>query len=155
MLRGVVAGNAGRAGELVFESTVDGVSVVADEERLGAVLAHLVDNALGAIAEKKTDDGRVDIRLSVRGGDALIEVEDNGIGMDEAFIRNDLFRPFRSTKSGGYGIGAYESREFVRELGGRMDVSSVPGKGTLIRVSVPALSAEQEGEAARREAVAQ
>jgi len=150
LMRGVVERNAGRNANLMFESTVDGISVVADEERLGAVLAHLIDNALGGISEMTDGTGRVDVRLSARGGEAVIEVQDNGVGMDEHFVRNELFRPFKSTKSGGYGIGAFESREFVRELGGRMDVISVPGKGTTIRISVPALNASQENELARQ-----
>jgi putative PEP-CTERM system histidine kinase len=150
LMRGVVERNAGRSDNLMFESTVDGISVVADEERLGAVLAHLIDNALGGISEMTDGTGRVDVRLSARGGEAVIEVQDNGAGMDEHFVRNELFRPFKSTKSGGYGIGAFESREFVRELGGRMDVISAPGKGTTIRISVPALNAAQENELARQ-----
>ena len=55
------------------------------------------------------------------------------------FVRNELFRPFRTTKDGGFGIGVYESREFVRELGGRMEVDSAKGHGTTIRISVPAM----------------
>ncbi|MPY69535.1 MAG: PEP-CTERM system histidine kinase PrsK [Alphaproteobacteria bacterium] len=150
LMRGAVERNAGRNDNLMFESTVDGISVVADEERLCAVLAHLIDNALGGISEMTDGTGRVDVRLSARGGEAVIEVQDNGAGMDEHFVRNELFRPFKSTKSGGYGIGAFESREFVRELGGRMDVISAPGKGTTIRISVPALNASQENELARQ-----
>jgi len=50
-----------------------------------------------------------------------------------------LFRPFRSTKTGGYGIGAYESRAIVREAGGEFDVDSAPGRGTriIIRLGRP------------------
>ena len=73
----------------------------------------------------------------------MIEVEDSGVGMDEEFIRNELFRPFRTTKSGGYGIGVFESREFVHEAGGRMDVISTLGVGTIIRISLPAMQPVQ------------
>jgi signal transduction histidine kinase len=125
--------------ELVFESEMDGMVVVTDEERLTAVISHLIDNALEAI----DGEGRVTLRLFARGGDAVIEVEDCGVGMDEDFIRNELFRPFRTTKSGGYGIGAYESREFVQEAGGHMDVISTLGKGTIIRISLPAMQVVQ------------
>ncbi len=129
--------NSGRNGVISFESDVDGIAVVADAERLQAVIAHLVDNALDAIA----DDGAVTVRLNARGGEAVIEVVDDGSGMDDDFIQNELFRPFRTTRTGGFGIGAYESREFVRELGGRLEVESTPGVGTLIRISLPAMPA--------------
>jgi putative PEP-CTERM system histidine kinase len=139
LLRKVVERCAHREGKLSFESDVDSIAVVADEERLGAVFAHLLDNALEAVAGRA--GGRVEVRLSARGGDAVIEVADNGPGMDEAFVRNELFRPFRTTKSGGFGIGAYESREFVRELGGRLEVTSEPGRGTRVQISLPATAA--------------
>ncbi len=134
LLHKTVDQNSGRGGKISFESGIDGIAVVADADRLGVVIAHLVDNAVEAIA----DDGAVTVRLSARGGDAVIEVVDNGSGMDEDFIQNELFRPFRTTKLGGFGIGVYESREFVRELGGRLEVESTPGVGTVMRISLPA-----------------
>ena len=135
LLRKVVHANAVREPKLTFEATVKGVAIVADEQRLRAVMAHLIDNALEATA----NGGQVVVRLDARGAEAIIEVQDTGIGMDEEFVRNELFRPFRTTKAGGYGIGAYESREFVRELGGRMEVRSAPGQGTSIRIRFPAV----------------
>ena len=61
--------------------------------------------------------------------------------MEEEFIRNSLFRPFKTTKgNAGMGIGVYESREFVVSLGGRLDVSSVPGSGTKFLMYLPITS---------------
>jgi signal transduction histidine kinase len=61
----------------------------------------------------------VTVRLQKINGHAVVEVEDTGCGMDEAFIRARLFRPFQTTKGdSGMGIGVYEAREFVRSLGG-------------------------------------
>ncbi len=54
------------------------------------------------------------------------------------FIRNRLFKPFDSTKGlTGMGIGAFESREFVRNLGGDIRVTSVPGEGSVFRIVLP------------------
>ena len=92
-------------------------------------MAHVIDNALDSIE----DDGKVDLRLGTSGREAVIEVEDNGCGMTAEFIRDELFKPFRTSKGGGYGIGAFESREYVRENGGRMDIKSEPGAGTTVR----------------------
>jgi signal transduction histidine kinase len=57
--------------------------------------------------------------------------------MDPAFIRDELFLPFRSTKSGGYGIGAFQTRELIRAAGGDLEVISEKGAGTTMRIVLP------------------
>jgi putative PEP-CTERM system histidine kinase len=109
--------------------------VVASAERLERVIGHLVQNAI----EATPPDGSVDVRVARRGSEAIIEVCDTGNGMSEEFIRNTLFKPFESTKQTGMGIGTYESREYIRELGGRMEVSSAPGMGSRFTISLPAV----------------
>jgi putative PEP-CTERM system histidine kinase len=108
--------------------------VVADPNRLSSVVMNLITNA-----QEATDrSGHVWVRLSRSGGDAVIEVEDTGVGMDEDFVRKRLFKPFDSTKGlAGMGIGAYDCREYVRALGGRIEVTSRPGQGTRFRVRIP------------------
>jgi signal transduction histidine kinase len=61
-------------------------------------------------------------------------VIDRGGGMSPGFVRDQLFRPFVSTKPNGFGIGAYEARELVRAMDGRLDVSSREGEGTRFRI---------------------
>ncbi|MHB1231447.1 MAG: XrtA/PEP-CTERM system histidine kinase PrsK [Burkholderiales bacterium] len=107
--------------------------VIADKERLARVLGHLVQNAIEATSEA----GDVEIHLDARDERAVIQVKDNGAGMDETFIREKLFRPFATTKSAGMGIGAYECREYVRELSGDIQVVSEVGRGSLFTVSLP------------------
>ncbi|MBY0578910.1 MAG: PEP-CTERM system histidine kinase PrsK [Burkholderiales bacterium] len=109
------------------------VAVSADWERLGRVVGHVVQNA----CEATHYDGKVEIRLASRDNWAVMEVEDNGKGMDETFVRERLFRPFDSTKSSGMGIGAHECREYVRELGGDVEVVSALGRGTTFRIIIP------------------
>ena len=60
--------------------------------------------------------------------------------MSEEFVRTRLFRPFSSTKAHGMGIGTFESREYVRELGGSLDVESREGAGTTFRIRLPLVS---------------
>jgi signal transduction histidine kinase len=57
--------------------------------------------------------------------------------MDAAFVRDELFQPFRSTKSGGYGIGAFQTRELIRTAGGDLEVISEKGVGTIMRILLP------------------
>jgi signal transduction histidine kinase len=59
--------------------------------------------------------------------------------MDDAFIRDELFLPFRSTKSGGHGIGAFQTRALIRAEGGDLEVISKIGAGTTMRIILPAL----------------
>jgi signal transduction histidine kinase len=86
------------------------------------VIGHLVQNAIDATERT----GRVWIRLARQDGLAMVEVGDTGRGMTQEFIRERLFKPFQTTKATGMGIGAYESFQYVQELGGRVQVESSP-----------------------------
>ena len=68
---------------------------------------------------------------------AAIEVIDSGIGMSPDFVRNRLFKPFVSTKPGGFGIGAFEARELVRAMQGGLDVESREGMGSRFVIRLP------------------
>lgn len=114
----------------------DAATVAADENRLKAVVDHLVQNALDAVGA----NGHVEIRLRAFGAMAAVEIEDDGPGMAPEFVREQLFRPFASTKASGYGIGVYESREYARSLGGALEVISRPGEGTIMRMSLPTVT---------------
>ncbi|MBL8357170.1 MAG: PEP-CTERM system histidine kinase PrsK [Delftia acidovorans] len=103
------------------------------EERIERVIGHLVQNALDA-----TDaGGRTWVVLARDGGLASIEVGDTGHGMAPEFVRERLFKPFQTTKQAGMGIGAYESFQYVQELGGKVDVESKLNEGTRIRILLP------------------
>ena len=67
----------------------------------------------------------------------MIQVADSGCGMSPAFVRERLFRPFQTTKTGGMGIGAYEVAQYAKEMSGRIEVESRPGEGTRFRLSFP------------------
>lgn len=107
--------------------------VCADRHSLEQVLLHLIQNAVDASA----DGAVVFVRVSLDGLIGVIEVVDSGTGMSAEFVRSRLFRPFDSTKPGGFGIGAYEARELVRAMGGRLDVESREGLGTRFTVRLP------------------
>lgn len=111
--------------------------VAADDQRLRTVLGHLIQNAVDAAGV----EGNVALRVSTRHDLAVVEISDNGPGMDAAFVRDRLFRPFDTTKTAGYGIGAYESREYARSLGGVIEVDTAPGKGTTMRLCLPLATA--------------
>ena len=118
----------------VLECQEKDLAIAADRDRLASVMGHVIRNAQDATPEH----GRVTVRLQKVNGHAVVEVEDTGCGMDEAFIRVRLFRPFQTTKgASGMGIGVYEAREFVRSLGGDIHVDSRLGEGTIFRIHFP------------------
>ena len=112
------------------------------EERLERVIGHMVQNAFDATAAP----GRVWLRLDRVSGQALVEVGDNGQGMSEEFVRERLFKPFQSTKQAGMGIGAYESFQYVQELGGKITVDSKIGQGTVITVLLPLFESQRHSD---------
>ena len=118
------------------------------EERLERVLGHLVHNALDATAE----GGEVWLSVQRQSGQVLVEVGDSGVGMSDEFIQSRLFRPFSSTKASGMGIGSHESLQYVRELGGQIEVDSQPGRGTVMKVLLPLFDSHAEPELAARSA---
>ena len=144
LLKDLVVESARRAPVPVLEVGEDVTGLVnADAHRLAAVIDNVIRNA-----QEATDrSGRVQVRLAERNREAVVEIEDTGIGMDEDFVRNRLFRPFDSTKGlAGMGIGAYDCREYVQGLGGRVEVTSRPGEGTCFRIRIP-LASETQGAA--------
>jgi putative PEP-CTERM system histidine kinase len=113
------------------------VVAIGHDDRLERVIGHLVQNALEATPET----GRVTLRLYPDGDTTVVEVWDTGQGMSPEFVRNNLFRPFQTTKAAGMGIGFYESAQYVKELGGDIAVDSELGGGTRVRVTLPRHSA--------------
>lgn len=107
--------------------------IIAGSERIEQLFSHLVQNALEASA----DGQKVTVRLGADDRSAIVQVEDRGCGMDDDFIRSHLFAPFLSTKSKGFGLGAYEAREIARSYGGQIEVQSQPGKGSVFCVRLP------------------
>jgi putative PEP-CTERM system histidine kinase len=125
-----VAAGRGRRLEVRF---LESVVARGHEERLERIVGHVVQNALDATEAS----GTVWVRVDKLGGMARIEVGDTGHGMTPEFVRDRLFKPFQTTKRTGMGIGAYESFQYVQELGGKISVDSEPGKGTKVILMVP------------------
>ena len=131
VLAKVAARHAGQQSVVVVERPP--CVVLADREALEQALVHLVQNAIDA----STEGTGVFLDLVEEAEHAVIEVIDSGPGMSPEFIRTRLFKPFNSSKPGGFGIGAFEARELVRAMGGRLDVESREGLGTRFRLRLP------------------
>ena len=135
VLKEVVDGKSRAGASIEFTAAVPSIVVRGDGGQLANVFEHVIQNALDATAEAGKSVP-VEVEVIGHGDRAEIIIADQGKGMDSDFVKTQLFKPFRTTKAGGYGIGAYESREIVRESGGRFDVYSNPGAGTRVVINL-------------------
>ena len=118
-----------------LELPVGECHAIIEKRRMENVLVHLIENAQQATAK----EGFIRVGLQRDEQFCTVKIEDSGHGMDDEFIKYRLFKPFDTTKgNAGMGIGMYESREFVRSLGGDIHVRSRPGEGTQVTVQIPA-----------------
>ena len=122
----------------VLLAEVQDCPVMANRESLEQVLVHLVQNAIDASPEGSP----VFLALSSDGLHGRFEVVDSGSGMSPDFVRTRLFKPFVSSKPGGFGIGAFEARELVRAMKGRLDVESREGLGSRFVIRLPLEAAQ-------------
>src|SRR3546814_11224767 len=95
-----------------------------DRAALELVLGHLIQNAIEASPPTEP----VTLAVSTDGERVAIDVIDRGCGMTPAFVRDQLFRPFVSSKPGGFGIGAFEARQLTAALGGVVGVARRSGE---------------------------
>jgi putative PEP-CTERM system histidine kinase len=137
LLRQVAAQYVGRHEVSLIDATE--CSVQAQPEALEQALVHLVQNAVEASGEHQP----VLLQARREGNEAVIEVTDSGPGMPAEFVRSRLFKPFHSSKPGGFGIGAFEARELVRAMGGRLEVESHEGLGSRFAVRLPLAEAAE------------
>ena len=135
LLRFVAAENDRLAISARSSVSPDGRFVVADPKFLRLALMNLVLNAQQAMAE-----GGGELLLETRAKDAVVEVRvtDTGPGMDRE-LREKIWQPFYSTKSGGTGLGLPTTRRIIEELGGDVRVLSEPGRGTRFIISLRAV----------------
>ncbi|HEY2510379.1 MAG TPA: ATP-binding protein, partial [Polyangiaceae bacterium] len=110
--------------------------------RVTQVVLNLVLNAAQALPPGRADN-RITIRTRRAGERALIEVADNGVGID-ASIAPHIFEPFFTTRegAGGTGLGLWLARSIVEEEGGRLTFTQEPGGGTRFVVDLPAAALE-------------
>jgi PAS domain S-box-containing protein len=139
MLRGVVRETVEIRSDLDPES----LPVVADRGQLEQILVNLAMNASDAMPE----GGELRLRTGAEGETAWMEIADSGAGMTEG-VKARIFEPFFTTKAGGNGLGLAVVHGIVSHHGGRVSVSSAPGRGTLFRVALPLVRQPRAGTAA-------
>ncbi len=115
-----------------------GVSVLSmvDAEEIKKVILNLLINASDALA----GNGVIKVETGISSENSYIRVEDRGCGMTDEFVGNHLFKPFRTTKKKGLGIGLYQCKQIVDAHDGRIEVLSKSGEGAVFTVFLPVLT---------------
>ncbi len=115
-------------------------NVLFNEQELKQVVVNLVSNAIQAVKH----GGCISIRTNVTNDNQVkLEIEDNGVGIEEANLQK-VFDPFfTSGKEGGTGLGLSVSYGIVRRYGGAIEVESTLGEGALFRLLLPLASSEE------------
>lgn len=110
--------------------------------RLGGVaadallLAQIVQTLLTNAAEATRPGGRIHLRSWRDGDAALVEVSDDGVGIERDRLAQ-VTKPFHTSKPGGLGMGLALAQRVAQRLGGALDIDSTPGAGTRVRLRLP------------------
>jgi signal transduction histidine kinase len=122
------------AGQVPIRTQFATLSLIrADEDQLQKVFTNLLLNAREALK----GNGEITLSTAQQNGWAIATVSDNGCGMSAEFLTHSLFRPFKTTKKGGIGIGMFQTKTIIEAHKGKIEVDSQPGRGTTFRVFLP------------------
>ena len=134
-----------RRSQIVLEHDGSTASVAMGAEAFETAVTHVLNNAVEACAESGAV-APVIVRVRHEARQVVIDIVDQGPGMTAEFVHDRLFKPFSTSKAGGSGIGAFQSRELLRAAGGDLVVVTVPregaagaasGGGTTMRLLLP------------------
>jgi two-component system sensor histidine kinase HydH len=141
VVEGAVVEGRARGVEVGYGRLDREVTAAADGQKLRQVFTNVMKNALEAIPPGQSG-GRVLVHLFMEGDRAAVEVVDNGVGIG-ADEREKIFLPFFTTKPSGTGLGMAIVKKIVDLHNGDIMLESSPGRGTRVRISLPAVGIAQ------------
>jgi putative PEP-CTERM system histidine kinase len=104
-----------------------------DPEQIQKVITNLILNANEAVG----NGGEIHVTTHQGDGWVTLSVSDTGCGISKDFMERSLFRPFKTTKKQGMGIGLFQSKMIIEAHQGRIEVESEPSKGSTFKVFLP------------------
>ncbi|MBL7004557.1 MAG: PEP-CTERM system histidine kinase PrsK [Gammaproteobacteria bacterium] len=120
--------------KLVFLPLIEPLTLSLNKENFISAVKHIVQNAIDA----SDKNSQVEISIVRQVDTIFIRIKDEGCGMTEKFISENLFRPFDSSKGvSGMGVGVYQSRQFFRSIGGEVSVVSKVDEGSEFSIEIP------------------
>ncbi|HEX6938964.1 MAG TPA: HAMP domain-containing sensor histidine kinase [Longimicrobiales bacterium] len=115
--------------------------VAGDAVFLREAIGNVLRNAREALRERTgAGDALLEVELRRRGGEVVVEVRDNGPGIEAERVAQ-VFEPFVTTKGKGMGLGLPICREIIEGHGGRVELRSKPGVGTTVQLILPLAAA--------------
>lgn len=108
--------------------------VFANEEYIEEAIKEIIDNALEAVEEQKEGKVTVKLKTDEENKEFVVEILDNGPGMDEDTLKKSL-TPFFTSKPDKKGLGLTIASNIIKTHGGRLEIKSTRGKGTRVRIS--------------------
>ncbi|MBN1335437.1 MAG: PAS domain-containing protein [Deltaproteobacteria bacterium] len=122
--------------EIVLDLSPDVPTFTGNAQKIEQVVVNLLVNASQAMPEDRR--GRITVRTRAEDGNVVVEVEDDGKGMNESTLKQ-IFDPFFTTKraKGGTGLGLAIAYRIVEEHRGHIAVRSAPGVGTTFTLCIP------------------
>ncbi len=114
------------------------IVMISDKEKVKQILSNLLQNSVDAVSE----DGVIELGAEHLDDKIIIIVRDNGCGMD-AETQSRAFNSFFTSKAKGTGLGLAIVDRLTRELGGQTEIESEPGKGTVVRLTLPVPSRKE------------
>lgn len=108
------------------------VEIYGDAKQLETVFSNLILNAIQATE----DGGKVMIQVTQTDSHTVIDVVDNGVGIEKQNLAK-IFDPLFTTKRGGTGLGLPSCKGIIENHGGTIECSSIVGKGTVFTITLP------------------
>jgi two-component system sensor histidine kinase PilS (NtrC family) len=130
-----------QAAGVTLERQLGPVTASCDPDQLRQVVWNLLSNAAQAVGAARPGAGTIRVRCAAEADGAVVEVEDDGVGMS-AEEQSRLFLPFFTTKPRGTGLGLATVHRIVDAHGGTIRVASERGKGSRFTIALPAARVE-------------
>lgn len=127
--------------KIEFSAGADSVKAAIDAKELQRIISNLVNNSIEAFS----GPGIVAIRLASADSQVLIEIKDDGKGIQPEILARLGQKGETHGKAGGTGLGIYHARTAVENWGGALNIASEPGKGTTIAITLPAAARPAAG----------
>ena len=112
----------------------DDIYILGDYNRLTQVLINVIKNSIEAIPNEKS--GNIWIKTDVSDNNFYLEIKDNGVGITDAVLKK-IEEPFFTTKVNGTGLGVSLSKEIIKAHDGKIEYSSKPFEGTVVKILLP------------------
>ena len=117
-----------------YQFPKNGCTVLADRRALYQIVVNLLTNSFNALSNR--EQPAIIIRVSCGADFHRFEVEDNGCGMSQE-VKNNMFKPFYTTRPGGTGLGMVICQKLVLAMNGTLEVESESGRGTRVSLLLP------------------